>query len=81
VTPGGNNFNYVPGNQPTNYSCIYWLILDLYPPKFLRSTALRSPLGQTPLTNTTFKRTNGRVSLSVRRFVRSCLRWSLWRSV
>jgi len=68
---------------------MYWVIQDIYPhlPKFLWSIAVRSPIGWTPLTDTTDKETNertdGRTDRQMDRdaslcpSVRSSLRWNL----
>jgi len=69
VTPGGNNFNEFPDGQLTKFRVFIWLIPDFYhtPLKFLRSIAIRPPIGLTPLTSVAG--TNLKVGALIRRKV------------
>ena len=68
VTSGGNNFNEFPDNWP-NFAYL-WVDPRFYPPslKFLKflflnwSIAVYSPIGWTPVTDTTEKETNERTN-------------------
>ena len=84
VTSGGNNFNEFPDNWPN----FVYLLVDpgFYLPslKFLNfflnwSIAVYSPIGWTPVTDTTDrdKWTDGRMDGQSRPLVRPSLRWSL----
>ena len=75
MTSGGNNFNDIRDKSTDQISCIS----NSYPfsVNFYEASRLVPPIGWSPLTDTTDGLTTRCVSLSVRPFVRSSLRWSL----
>jgi len=70
VTSGGEDVNDFPDNQLINF--VYLLVGPRFlstPLKFLWSIALRPPVGWTPLTDTTNKRTDKQTDVSLCPFV------------